>query len=119
MPTLDLFRPVLWDEALTRGLGDPEARLLVEWLVDYGERLLARGLALEEAQPLMDARHRRGRAVARFVEFWCYRDSRHAAIQLAASENADWPLPIGAMDPCELMQEVLDTEGDDPHGPAD
>jgi hypothetical protein len=117
MSTHPLLRPVLDDEALTRGLLDPEARLLVEWLAEYGERLLERGLEGDEGVRLMAERQRRGRAVARFVELWCYRGSRKGALQLAAAERADWPLPAGPADPCELMQEVLDTEGDEPHDP--
>ena len=34
-----LLSHILDNEALTRGLGDPEARLLVEWLVEQAERL--------------------------------------------------------------------------------
>ena len=30
---------ILRNDALTRGLGDPEARILVEWLVEQAERL--------------------------------------------------------------------------------
>ena len=33
MPVSLLLSRILDDEALTRGLGDAEARLLVEWLV--------------------------------------------------------------------------------------
>src|SRR4051794_596504 len=36
---------VLADEALTRGLGDEEARVLVEWLVDKAEDLALKGPA--------------------------------------------------------------------------
>ena len=32
-----LLEPVLDDELLTRGLGDEEARLLIDWLVDQAE----------------------------------------------------------------------------------
>ena len=37
MPLKALLEPVLDDELLTRGLGDEEARLLIDWLVDYGK----------------------------------------------------------------------------------
>ena len=34
-----LWGQILDDEALTRGLGDPEARVLVEWLVERADSL--------------------------------------------------------------------------------
>ena len=39
MRTKALLSQILDDDALTRGLCDPEARVLVEWLVDEVERL--------------------------------------------------------------------------------
>ncbi|MBV9124983.1 MAG: hypothetical protein JO112_16640, partial [Planctomycetes bacterium] len=44
-PTLSkpFWSPILQDDALTRGLGDPEARVLVEWLVEQVERLASAG----------------------------------------------------------------------------
>src|SRR5262249_43939906 len=41
MLTKDLLNPILTDEALTRGLGDAEARMLVEWLVEEADRTTA------------------------------------------------------------------------------
>ena len=38
-PVTTLLRHVLRDEALTRGLGDIEARMLVEWVTDWTELL--------------------------------------------------------------------------------
>lgn len=106
-----LVRPMLLsildDEALTRGLGDSEARILVEWLVEQAE------LAADEAGPhpgLADAvagLRRRGRAISRFVSLWCYQTERGAASQLAAAERFTWPLPEAAADPCDLMQTIL------------
>lgn len=95
---------ILGDEGLTRGLGDPEARVLVEWLVEQGDRLA--GGAPESTA---DVRRlcRRGRAISCFVRLWCYEGSRKSAIQLAAAERFAWPLPTRAADPCELMQGIL------------
>src|SRR5260370_19047862 len=41
MLTKPLLSYILDNELLTRGLGDPEARMLVEWLVDQAERIAA------------------------------------------------------------------------------
>ena len=99
---------VLQDERLTCGLGDAEARMLVEWLVERVERwenrviepgLLASGIA---------RLCRRGRAISHFVRLWCTERQRGAAIQLAASEHCDWPLPVERdADPCEVMGAIL------------
>jgi hypothetical protein len=101
---------VLANDALTRGLGDPEARVLVEWLVEHVERLVSgadtEALARAEVQRL----YRRARAIGRFVDLWCHVHARGAAGQLAAAERFTWPLPEAATDPCELMQNILDWE---------
>jgi hypothetical protein len=97
MLTKDDLTPILADEALTRGLGDAEARMLVEWLVDQAE-------AGREVRPLC----RWARAISRFVYLWCYVESHGPAIQLAASERFEWPLPATWVDPCELMEQILE-----------
>jgi hypothetical protein len=97
---------VLEDEALTRHLGDAEARALIEWLVDEAEHL---GEVLAD-RPLEEAVMRlcrRGRTMARFVRLWCHEDTPGAAAQLAASERLDWPLPDGPVDPWWLMHELV------------
>jgi hypothetical protein len=101
-----LIQLVLGDEALTRGLGDAEARVLVEWLVERAEELAGTTAADGELRKLC----RRGRAVARFVALWGQRRGRGAACQLAASERFGWPLPEGDVEPCELMQSILHWE---------
>jgi len=100
---------ILRDEGLTRGLGDPEARVLVEWLVDQGDRVA--GLGGPQAGADVRRLCRRGRAIACFVRLWCY-ESRKSAIQLAAAERFAWPLPTRSADPCELMQGILAWETD-------
>jgi hypothetical protein len=100
---------ILDDEALTRHLGDAEARVLVEWLVEQAERLGETAppeTVGEEVRRLV----RRGRALARFVRLWCFDDLPGAAAQLAAAERFDWPLPDGPIDPCRLMQHIVDWE---------
>jgi hypothetical protein len=108
-----LARPVwsqiLHDEALTRHLGDPEARVLVEWLVEQAEQIDGPEGAQAETVRLLC---RRGRAISRFVRLWCYDCARGAAIQLAGSERFGWPLPDRAVDPCDLMHAILAWESE-------
>jgi hypothetical protein len=100
---------ILDDEGLTRHLGDAEARLLVEWLVDQAERL---GETRPAEEVLAEVRGlcRRGRAIARFVRLWCLDDLPGAAAQLAAAEQLHWPLPDGPIEPCQLMQYIVEWE---------
>ena len=100
---------ILDDESLTRHLGDAEARVLVEWLVDQAERL-GETLPAESAQREVQRLCRRGRALARFVRLWCLDDLPGAAIQLAAAEQFAWPFPDGPVDPWRLMQHIVDWE---------
>jgi hypothetical protein len=104
-----LLRPILADEALTRHLGDAEARMLVEWLVEWAER--SAGTAASPAGAVA-ALCRRARAISLFVVLWCYRGDRGAAGQLANAERFDWPLPPADVDPCTLMECILHYEGD-------
>jgi hypothetical protein len=104
-----LLRQILNNDALTRGLGDPEARLLIEWLVERAESLaeLDRG---EDIDSRVAQLCRRARAISRFVMLWCQSRERGAAVQLAAVERFSWPLPSGPADPCMLMESILDWE---------
>lgn len=109
MPVSPLLSRILDDEALIRGLGDAEARVLVEWLVEQAEVLeTTRSAAGADAE--VRRLCRRGRAV-RFVALWCHRRSPGAALQLAAVERFCWPLPEEAdVDACELMQIIVGWE---------
>jgi hypothetical protein len=114
-----LLSHILDNEALTRGLGDPEARLLVEWLVEQAEQLAATSSGEDRgAEALLADRIerlcRRARGVGRFVTLWCSRGGRGGAVQLAATERFYWPLPTATVDPCELMQSILDWEASHP-----
>ena len=106
-----LLNHILSDERLTRGLGDAEARVLIEWLVEQAEELMRTDPAAEAGWAV----HwlcLRGRAVARFVRLWCADGDRGAAGQLAAAERFAWPMPDAHADPCELMQAIVACESD-------
>ena len=104
------LRPILDDESLTRGLGDEEARLLVDWLVDRAENLAASSLAESARRERLAALCRRARAVGRFVRLWCHDEAYGAAMQFADAEAATWQLPRGPEDASELMARILRTE---------
>ena len=105
-----LLNPILEDESLTRGLGDPEARILIEWLVERAETLATETGNQEAVRREVTGLRLRARAVGRFVQLWCVDESQPAALQLAATERFSWPLPKNAVDPCDLMQYILDWE---------
>ncbi len=105
-----LLNHILRDEALTRGLGDPEAHVLVEWVVDQAERLTETATTESAAWAEVRKLCHRCRAIARFVLLWCYLNGRGAAAQLAATERFAWPLPTTAVDPYELMRGILSWE---------
>jgi hypothetical protein len=108
MPVSPLLNQILDDEALTRGLGDAEARVLVEWLVEQAERLEETD---DDADQEVRRLCRRARAVSRFVQLWCHDRACGAALQLAAVERFGWPLPdeIDA-DAYDLMQTIVEWE---------
>jgi hypothetical protein len=101
---------ILDNDALTRNLADPEARILVEWLVERTENLAHAGSSQDRIQGL----YRRARAISRFVGLWCHARTPGAAGQLAVAERFNWPLPQPEVDPCELMQSILDWEAEHP-----
>jgi hypothetical protein len=101
-----LLRPILHDDALTRHLGDAEARILVEWLVDQAERIESDTDAEAKVRLLC----RRARAIGLFVGLWCHRGQPGAAAQLANAERFDWPLPQPGTDADTLMEQILDHE---------
>ena len=108
MVAKELLSPILHDETLTRGLGDAEARMLVEWLVDRGE-LIGRQRHFDTSE-LIHQLCQRARAIVRFVQLWCYDHDHGAACQLAATQRFAWPFPAGDADPCDVMQEALTWE---------
>src|SRR5438067_12860565 len=84
--TKSLLSRILDNDLLTRGLGDPEARMLVEWLVDQAEQMTDRANSDSAAQSQVERLCRRGRAIGRFVGLWNQRRGRGAAGQLAIAE---------------------------------
>lgn len=105
-----LLRHVLRDDALTRGLGDIEARMLVEWVADWTELLAEGARTDDDAWSCVRRLCRRGRAISRFVQLWSEPQSRGAASQLAAAERFAWPLPAAAVDAGDLMHHILSWE---------
>jgi hypothetical protein len=110
MLTKDLLNPILSNEALTRGLGDAEARMLVEWLVEEADRRAALTDDGDAQGQVVLALCRWARAISRFVYLWCHAGLPGPAIQLAASERFGWPLPATWLEPDELMEHILDWE---------
>src|ERR1700674_763795 len=101
MPMLakPLLSQILENDALTRGLADPEARILVEWLVEQAEQFAHDAMPREDVLNEVQRLCLRGRTIGRFVTLWCHNGERGAAVQLAATERFPWPLPSDEMDP--------------------
>jgi len=110
MPLKTLLQPVLDDDLLTRGLGDEEARLLIDWLVDQAELIVDRIPSLDRCRDEIARLCRRARALSRFVSLWCHQGSHGAACQLAASERFTFPLPLPEIDAYDLMNDILHFE---------
>ena len=113
MLTRPLLNRILRDENMVRGLSDPEARMLVEWLVDRAEEATWEHDE-KQSETVVVRLCRRARAIGRFVCLWCYQEARGAALQLAAVERFPWPLPCEVSDPCILMQDILSWEDELP-----
>jgi len=106
-----LVHRVLDDEGLTAGLEDPEARMLVEWLVEEVEELAAHEAPEAAVWKEVESLCRRSRGIRRFLSLWCHTQDHGAASQLAASEHFTWPLPpAGDLDPCQVLEGILDWE---------
>jgi len=82
-----LFIPILDDEGLTRGLADPEARLLVEWLVEQAERLAEDEAPADRVEGELRRLCRWGRSVSRFVGLWCHEGEHGAAEEQTAEQR--------------------------------
>jgi hypothetical protein len=105
-----LLSQVLDDDTATRGLGDAEARVLVEWLVERAEAYVSADATEDDAVRKLSQLRRRARSISRFVTLWCHHGERGAAGQFAAAERLNWPLPDDEADPCDLMQQILEWE---------
>lgn len=106
-----LLNHILHNDNLTRGLNDPEARVLVEWTVERAELLASVAASEDAAQMAIVKLCERCRAISRFVVLWCYENIRGGAVQLAATQQFTWPLPTSHAEPWQLMQEILGWEG--------
>lgn len=105
-----LLRNIVRDEGLTRGLGDVEARMLVDWVIDWAELLAEAARTDSDTQVLVNRLCRRAKAIGRFVLLW-NRKSRGAATQLAAAEQFTWPLPTrDDLSAPDLMEHILNWE---------
>jgi hypothetical protein len=103
-----LILRILRDESLTRGLWDPEARLLMEWLVNQIERLFESRASADQIERTYAQLYQWGRAIRRFVFLWSHQEDQGAAAQLAAAEGFSSSLPPADLtDPCEVMAHQL------------
>jgi hypothetical protein len=107
MHSTPLVRHILRDEAVTRGLGDVEARMIVEWLAAQAEQIALTTASESIAWERVRGVCRRARVIACFCRLWAIPETRGAAIQLVASERLHWPLPRGDIDAGELMEGIL------------
>jgi len=107
MHSTPLVRHILRDEAVTRGLGDVEARMIVEWLAAQAEQIALTAINEVSAWDRVRSVCRRARVIACFCRLWAVPATRGSAIQLVASERLHWPLPHGDVDADELMEGIL------------
>ncbi len=96
---------ILYDDSLTRHLGDEEARVLIEWLADAAERIPPD--PAEAAAAAAEALCRRGRVLSRLVRLWCHDGEQGAAAQLAVCEGLVTALPSGHADPYLVMRRLV------------
>ena len=106
MLSTPLVRHILRDEAVTRGLGDVEAQMIVEWLAERAEQAGITTRTEVDAWAQVRGHCRRARVIAAFVRLWAA-GNRGSALQLAGAERLHWPLPAGDVDPGELMECIL------------
>jgi hypothetical protein len=105
--TPKLIRRVLSDEALTRGLGDIEARMIVDWLVGWAEYLMDLHPNMQVAEEQLDKWCMKARAIGRFIRLWEEDSTRPAAMQLAGVERFPWPLPDGSLPVADVLEQIL------------
>lgn len=101
---------ILDDESLVRGLGDPEASALVEWLVECAEDLSVKTNNASSLKAQVHSLVQRAKAISRFVHLWCHRQDPGSAGQLAATVRFQWPLPTPGAEPWQIMSDILSWE---------
>jgi hypothetical protein len=103
-----LIDRVLDDEAITAGLEDPEARLLVEWLVEQTEHIARSAASPQQAKERVERLCHYARALRQFLVLWCYDKNPGSAAQLAATQKFAWPLPSAEEENAlSILQQVL------------
>jgi hypothetical protein len=106
-----LVSRILDDDKLTNGLDDPEARVLVEWLVRRAEEIARTAESAAVAHERLETLCKRVRAIRRFVSLWYHTGDRGAALQLVGAERFHWPLPeADCDDPYTFLNQVLALE---------
>lgn len=105
-----VVRRLVRDESITRGLGDEEGRMLIEWVVDWAELFTNAARNHSDAESLSNRLTRRAKAINRFVQMWSNPSTRVGASQLAASERFQWPLPDDDISAADLMEHILGWE---------
>lgn len=102
---------VMRDDRITHGLADPEARVLVEWLVNKAETIPDTELESQDKIYAWELCYRRAKVLRQCVSLWCYRGRPEAAIQLAASEGMADYLPDGSVEePVDVMLSLMRQE---------
>lgn len=102
---------VMRDDRITYGLADPEARVLIEWLVSKAETIPDTNLEPEDQVYAWELCYRRAKVLRQFVSLWCYRGRPEAAIQLAASEGMADYLPAASVEePVDIMLTMMKQE---------
>lgn len=107
-----LYRRIVNDESITRGLGDIEARMLVDWLCDWAELLEDTMPEEEDAIRQVNKLSKRAKAIGKFVVLWSDGVSKCGAVQLAATERFQFPLPPEDYTGDEVMAGILKWESE-------
>jgi len=103
-----LIDRVLDDEAITAGLEDPEARLLVEWLAEQTEYIARSATSPQQAKEWVERLCHYARALRQFLILWCYDRNPGSAAQLAATQKFAWPLPSAEEENAlRILQQIL------------
>lgn len=105
-----ILRRLAGDDSITRGLGDVEGRMLIEWVVNWAELLAGAAPSATEAETLSNRLCRRAKAINHFVRLWQNPSTRGGAGQLAATERFRWPLPGEHDSSADLMEAILSWE---------
>lgn len=102
---------VLDDEGLTSGLADPEAKVLMDWLVHNLEAKLPRTKSDAAARELTKTEAARARRLAAIIDKICYNDDRAAAERLWNAAGRTQALnTLPAADPVAVARQLIQWE---------